>query len=254
MMLFAMKALANIEPPPSQPFRFWSTGAAGLRPAEQFGIHLMGQYGMTETISHPIVGFNDRPNEPGAMGRAAPEYGVRVIDDEGRPSKFDEPGHLQIRGVPGVSLFSKYLNNEAATREAFDDNGWFITGDRVVLLPNGAIRFSDRDKDMLKVGGENVSASEIERVIAGVAGVAEVAVVAKPHDFLSEVPAAFVRIAEDAPASTRETMTIAIESACIGSLADFKRPREIIFVEEFPRANLNKIAKAKLRAQFAAPK
>ncbi len=89
-------------------------------------------------------------------------------------------------------------------------------------------------------------------MISGVPGVAEIDVVAKPHEFLSEVPAAFVRVSEDAPANTRDTLTAAIESACTGALADFKRPREIIFVEEFPRANLNKIAKAKLRAQLVA--
>jgi crotonobetaine/carnitine-CoA ligase len=252
MMLFAMKSLADVEPPPFQPFRFWSTGAAGLEPATRFGIHLMGQFGMTETLSHPIVGFHDRPNEPGAMGRAAPEYGVRILDDEGRPAKFGEPGHLRIRGVPGVSIFANYLNNEKATKESFDDEGWFITGDRVIALENGCIRFADRDKDMLKVGGENVSASEIERVVSSVKEVAEVAVVAMPHSFLAEVPAAFVRLHENVPESARQQVSEQITAACKSGLADFKRPREIIFVEEFPRANLNKIAKAKLRAQFVA--
>lgn len=251
MMLFAMKVLAQTEPPPVQPFRVWGTGVSGLAVAERAGVHLMGWYGMTETISHPITGFHDRYNEPGAMGRAAPEYGVRVVDDEGCPARYGEAGHLRILGVPGLSLFSEYLHNEAATREAFDEDGWFITGDRVVLLPNGTIRFSDRDKDMLKVGGENVSASEIERIIAAVPGVAEVAVVAKPHPMLAEVPAAFVRLFEPATDQTRQTIAAQIEHACVGALADFKRPREVIFVEEFPRANLNKIAKAQLRAQLA---
>jgi crotonobetaine/carnitine-CoA ligase len=186
------------------------------------------------------------------MGRAAPEYGVRILDDEGRPAKFGEPGHLRIRGVPGVSIFANYLNNEKATKESFDDEGWFITGDRVIALENGCIRFADRDKDMLKVGGENVSASEIERVVSSVKEVAEVAVVAMPHSFLAEVPAAFVRLHENVPESARQQVSEQITAACKSGLADFKRPREIIFVEEFPRANLNKIAKAKLRAQFVA--
>ena len=113
-------------------------------------------------------------------------------------------------------------------------------------MDNGFIKFGDRAKDMLKVGGENVAASEIEQVIAVVPGVREAAVVAKKHPMLDEVPVVFVIPQggmERAPADLHDT----IMAACRSSLADFKVPREIRFVDEMPRSTLEKVAKAELR-------
>jgi crotonobetaine/carnitine-CoA ligase len=127
-----------------------------------------------------------------------------------------------------------------------DANGYFITGDRVTLLENGFIKFGDRTKDMLKVGGENVAASEIEQVIAVVPGVREAAVVAKKHPMLDEVPVVFIiprAGVKDAPADLHDT----VMAACRTSLADFKVPREIHFVDDMPRSTLEKVAKAELR-------
>jgi len=107
--------------------------------------------------------------------------------------------------------------------------------------------FEDRIKDMLKVGGENVAASEVERVINALPDVAEVAVVAKPDRMLNEVPVAFI-IARDGADHT--ALVGEIEASCVRSLADFKRPKEIRIVDELPRSNLEKIAKAKLRDQL----
>ena len=99
---------------------------------------------------------------------------------------------------------------------------------------------------MLKVGGENVAASEVEQVISVVPGVRESAVVAKKHPMLDEVPVAFVipvAGVERAPPDLHD----AIMAACRGALADFKVPREIHFVDEMPRSTLEKVAKAELR-------
>ena len=153
-----------------------------------FGIKTIGWWGMTETITHGIVGEVDKPNTPMSIGPAAAEYTIRVTGDDGTPTQVGDTGNLLIKGIPGLSLFKEYLHNEKATRESFDKHGYFVTGDRVTLLDNGFVKFGDRAKDMLKVGGENIAASEIEQVIAVVAGVREAAVVAKKHPMLDEVP------------------------------------------------------------------
>jgi crotonobetaine/carnitine-CoA ligase len=148
--------------------------------------------------------------------------------------------------VPGLSLFKEYLYNEKATRESFDEHGYFITGDRVTRLENGFVRFGDRAKDMLKVGGENVAASEIEQVIAVVPGVREAAVVGKKHPMLDEVPVVFI-IPQSGVERLPQDLHDNVMAACRSALADFKVPRELRFVDELPRSTLEKVAKAELR-------
>jgi crotonobetaine/carnitine-CoA ligase len=247
---FCMKALLEHEIPGHHKFRLWGTAVCAPPAFSAFGIKIIGWWGMTETISHGIVGEVDQPNTPMAIGRAAAEYAVRIVDDDGRPTAVGGTGNLLIKGVPGLSLFTEYLHNEKATRESFDEHGFFITGDRVSLLDGGYIRFGDRAKDMLKVGGENVAASEIEQVIAVVPGVREAAVVARKHPMLDEVPVVFV-IPQDEAGLAREALHEAIMTACRGALADFKVPREIRFVDDMPRSTLEKVAKAELRKMLA---
>ena len=243
---FCMKALLEHEIPKQHSFRLWGTAMCEPPPFAVFGIKIIGWWGMTETVTHGIVGEVNQPNTPMAIGRAAPEYSIRVTDDDGRPTAVGDTGNLSIRGIPGLSLFKDYLHNEKATRESFDENGFFITGDRVTLLENGFIKFGDRAKDMLKVGGENVAASEIEQVIITVPGVREAAVVAKKHPMLDEVPVVFIipqAGTERAPANLQDD----VMTACKRALADFKVPREIRLVDELPRSTLEKVAKAELR-------
>jgi crotonobetaine/carnitine-CoA ligase len=243
---FCMKALLEHEIPKQHEFRLWGTAVCDPPPFAVFGIKTIGWWGMTETITHGIVGEVDQPNIPMSIGRTAGEYSIRVTDDDGAPTSVGGTGNLLIKGVPGLSLFKEYLHNEKATRESFDEHGYFMTGDRVTLLDNGFIKFGDRAKDMLKVGGENVAASEIEQVIAIVPGVREAAVVAKKHPMLDEVPVVFIipqAGVERAPPDLHDT----VMAACRNSLADFKVPREIRFVDEMPRSTLEKVAKAELR-------
>jgi crotonobetaine/carnitine-CoA ligase len=243
---FCMKALLEHDIPASHKFRLWGTAINEPPPFAAFGIKMIGWWGMTETITHGIVGEVDQPNTPMSIGRAAPEYVIRITDDDGAPTRVGDTGNLSIKGIAGLSLFAEYLHNEKATRESFDEHGFFLTGDRVTLLENGFIKFGDRAKDMLKVGGENVAASEIEQVISVIPGVREAAVVAKKHPMLDEVPVVFI-IPQDGVAKLPADLHDNVMQACRNALADFKVPREIRFVDDMPRSTLEKVAKAELR-------
>lgn len=245
---FCTRALMERDIPKSHTFRLWGSAVCEPPTDAIFGVKTIGWWGMTETITHGIIGEVTQPNIPMAIGRAAPEYEIRVLDDDGSPTQVGGTGHLRIRGIPGLTLFKEYLFNPKAMAESFDPEGYFITGDRVKLLENGFIRFGDRDKDMLKVGGENVAASEIEQVIVQVQGVREVAVVAKKHPMLDEVPVVFIIPQADAAPDLPDR----IITACRGALADFKVPREVHLVDDMPRSTLEKIAKAELRKRLEA--
>jgi crotonobetaine/carnitine-CoA ligase len=243
---FCAKALLAHEVPPAHSFRRWGNAYCAPPEDQHFRVRTIGWWGMTETVTHGIVGLCGFGNAPLSMGRPAPEYQVRLLNDAGAPAEPGETGDLAICGVRGLSLFAEYLDDPAATEAAFDRDGFLLTGDRALRDRDGFFYFADRAKDMLKVGGENVSPAQIERVIIGVPGVREVAVVGRPDPLLDEVPAAFVVPTDP----TDPTLVERVTAACVKSLAVFSRPREVRVLEEFPRATLEKVSKAKLRAML----
>lgn len=240
---FAMQAAIAQGIPEKHAFRHWVVGAANLAGLEALlGLTIVGAWGMTETVTHGTWTPPQLPAPERSMGMPAPEYEIKVVDDTGAPVAKGETGNLKIRGLRGRALFLEYLNNPEATAASFDAEGWFDTGDRVWQTELGHLRFADRAKDMLKVGAENVAASEIEAVIAGVAGVGEAAVVGRPHPMLDEVPVAFV-----ISPTPGDDLRDRILTACRHELAAFKVPVDVLFLEEFPRSELNKVAKKELR-------
>jgi crotonobetaine/carnitine-CoA ligase len=181
-----------------------------------------------------------------AMGKVSPGYEWMVVNHEaGRPAEVGEIGELWIRGVRGISVFAEYLDNPEANEKMFTPDGWCRTGDMVRLEADGNVFYTDRDKDALKVGGENVSAREVEDVCRTVPGIDDIAVVAKSHEMLDMVPVAFV--IRNAFAAPEEEMGPAIIAACKAALSDFKVPRAVYFLDEFPTAELGKISKKDLR-------
>jgi crotonobetaine/carnitine-CoA ligase len=212
----------------------------------KYNVKTLGWWGMTETVSHPIIGNPVLPDRPMSMGRPAPEYEIVVVRDDGvTPVEFGESGQLKVRGVRGVSMFHSYLNQPDVTADSFDSDSWFITGDVVIGHEDGYLSFSHRSKDMIKVDGENVACSEVERVIIDSGLVNEAAVVGRPDPIRGEVAAAFVilREAGDDPASA----LMRIREHCIKFLASFKVPESIYQVALLPRAAINKVNKAELQ-------
>ena len=247
MVPFCVKALTSQPRPERHSYRFWGNGICEPAWDQLFGVKTIGWWGMTETIAAGIIGSAHQPDAPMSMGRPSPAYEIHVLDEAGAPVRPGEVGDLYVGGRPGLSLFLEYAGDPVATAKAFTPDGLFITGDRVRLGEDGFLYFADRAKDMLKVGGENVAASEIERVISAVPGVAEVAVVGMKHPMLDEAPAAFVipLPGQDADLADR------ILAACAEILAPFKRPHLVRLVDSLPRSTLEKVAKAELRARLA---
>lgn len=246
-VLFTLNALIKEPDPEKHFFRFWVAGGDSSYVQDRWGLRSVGLYGMTETVIHNFYNELGFPGPEGSMGVVTPEYEVSIRRPDGSDVDFGEIGRLYLRGMPGISLFAGYLHNEEATEEAFDAEGWFDTGDEVVMRDCGELFFIGRAKDMLKVGGENVAAIEIETVILGAGGVLEVAVVGKPDPMLDEVPVAFVVAAGDT-----DGLAEALHGHCEKMLAQFKRPREFRFVESLPKGLLDKVLKKDLRDLLAS--
>jgi crotonobetaine/carnitine-CoA ligase len=249
MIPFSFKALKG-RPIPEHKVRIL-LGLERLPDAEQeFGVQTLALWGMTETLSSCIVTDPDHSGPAGTMGRPSPFYDVEVRKPDGSLAGPGEQGLLYIRGERGVSLFKEYYENPEKTEEAFDDSGALDTGDIVRIDDDGWMYFVNRDKDMLRVGGENVAALEIETAIHATGLALECAVVAQKHYMLGDVPAAFIRPNEAGQALSEAELSEQILAHCRAVLADFKVPRSVHLVEDFPRSTLDRIAKAKLRERL----
>lgn len=250
MIPFAFKALQG-RPVPDHKVRVLM-GLARLPEAEEkFGVQTLALWGMTETMSSCIVTDADHPGPAGTMGRPSPLYHVEVRKPDGSLAGPGEEGLLFIRGERGLSLFKEYYRNPEATAEAFDASGALDTGDVVRIDEDGWMYFVTRDKDMLRVGGENVAALEIETAILETGLVMECAVVAQKHHMLGDVPAAFVSLSDDGKDLKEGALSDRLLAHCREKLADFKVPRSVHVVDDFPRSTLDRIAKRVLRDRLS---
>ncbi|MDK3075560.1 AMP-binding protein [Sedimentitalea sp. JM2-8] len=246
MIPFAFKALSGRPVPEHKVHTL--IGLAHLPEAEaEFRTRTMALWGMTETGTVAIMTDADHPGPAGTMGRPLPHYDVEVRKPDGAPAGPGEEGLLYIRGERGASLFKEYYQQPGKTEEAFDASGALDTGDIVRIDDGGWLFFVNRDKDMLRVGGENVAALEIETAILETGLIMECAVVAQRHYMLGDVPVAFVTLTDAGHALTAEELTELVLAQCRAKLADFKVPRSVFVEEDLPRSSLDRVAKAKLR-------
>ncbi|MCB0997227.1 MAG: AMP-binding protein, partial [Acidimicrobiales bacterium] len=232
VMPFAMGALGNPERPKDHKLRVGVFGLIMPDLDRMFGIGVYAAYGMTETVTHAITGKPAERLPVRSMGHVTPGYEIAVVDKEtGELCAEGETGELWLRGTRGIQLFLEYYANPEANAKAFED-GWFKTGDMVKMGPGGNVFYQERDKDLLKVGGENVSAKEVEDLVVAHPAVQSVAVVGKTHDFLNEVAVAFV--IPTAGDHDRDAVAAEIIDTCKQKLATFKVPRAVYFVDSFP--------------------
>ncbi len=203
----------------------------------------VGTYGLTEAAGTVSTSRLDDSFEvrTGRCGFPLEDWEMRIVDPEtGRDCGAGERGEIVLRGP---HMLKGYYNAPEKSAEALRD-GWFYTGDVGSVDTGGNVMFHGRTKDMLKVGGENVAAAEIESMLQTHPAVKLAQVVGIPDDRYVEVAAAFVELAEGA--STDEAELIA---HCKGKLAGFKIPRHVRMVSEWPMST-SKIQKFKLRGQL----
>lgn len=228
------------------------TGASTVPPVlirrmrEELGLaSVTTAYGLTEcggvaTLCDPS---DSAETVASTCGRALPGTELRCIDASGRTVPAGEPGEVLLRGY---HVMQGYFDDEAATREAIDSEGWLHTGDVGVIDARGYLRITDRLKDMFIVGGFNCYPAEIERLLAEHPAIAQVAVVGLPDERMGEVGCACVVRRPDTELTTEALVAWAREH-----MANYKVPRHVLWCESFPLNASNKVLKREL-AQIAA--
>lgn len=209
--------------------------------AARFGQRIVERYGLTETAintSNPI----DGECRAGTVGTALPGIEVGVFDaTDHRPLPHGQHGEIRVRGP---NVFHGYWRNPAATAEAFHD-GWFRTGDMGVLDADGYLTIDGRMKELIIVGGTNVTPGEVEAALEPETGVRDVAVAGVPDADLGEKVAAFVVPRDGADPATLEAR---LRQRVERDLAPYKRPRLYRFLDEIPRNAMGKVERGKLGA------
>lgn len=202
-------------------------------------------YGLTESCS------GDTLMEPGmelqkigSTGRALAHVEVTIRDEDGTVLPPGEEGEICLRG-PRIT--KGYWKDEAKTAASFHDD-WFRTGDVGYLDEDGFLYITDRKKDMIISGGENIASSEIERVLYAMPDVAECAVIGLPDEKWGERPVAVIVVKPG-----HELTANAVEDECNRHLARFKVPKEIHFRDSLPRNPSGKVLKRVLRNEMNAP-
>ena len=217
-----------------------------------YDVEVMHGWGMTEMspigtvgkLKHSTQGM-DREAQlklKEKQGRSPFMVEMKIVSSEGveQPRDGKAFGHLLVRGP---SITKAYFKED---KSAVDEDGWFDTGDIATIDPMGYMQITDRDKDVIKSGGEWISSIDVENVAVGCPGIAEAAVIGLPHPKWSERPLLIVVKAKDATV-TKEQILDYLD----GKIAKWWMPDDVAFVEEIPHTATGKISKLELRKRFA---
>lgn len=209
---------------------------------DHFGTRLLQLYGMTETILPPTMNPNSDERRWDSIGEALGGTRIRLVDGAGHDVDPGRTGELLVRGAPGVSIAGGYLNQPAATAQTFAD-GWLHSGDLARMDSDGFYYFVDRSKDMIKRSGENIAASEVERVVDDHPAVVECAAIAIPDPTRDQAVVVYVVLLKETSADEDDLLTW-----CRDRLASFKVPSAFVFLDALPRTSVGKVRKEDLRA------
>lgn len=210
----------------------------------RFGTRLLQLYGMTETVVPPTMNPDDATRRWSSIGRPVSDVDVDIVDSADLIINGPGVGEIRVVGRLGETIAAGYWNNPQATAETFTDAG-LRTGDLASRDADGFLSFVDRTKDMIKRGGENVSAGEIERVAGEHPAVAECAAVGVPDPIRDEAILLVATLRPDHEVTSRELL-----DWCAQRLSTFKVPSAVVFVSAMPRTSVGKIRKTELRSLY----
>lgn len=205
---------------------------------------LQAVYGMTETMGMTTLSEFDAPIEVTCENKGKPvgDYEVKVVDPEtGAERPVGEDGEIWVRGY---LVMLGYYQNPEATNDAITPDGWFRTGDLGRFDIDGYLQITGRAKEMFIVGGSNAYPAEIERFLETHPDIDQAVVCGAPHARLGEVCFAFVMSKAGAVLTPEGVIDF-----CRGSIADYKVPRRVQIVPDFPRTSTNKIQRYLLQQE-----
>jgi fatty-acyl-CoA synthase len=229
--------------------RFFISGGATCPPGlmeawrKQKGVVFRQGYGLTE-VGTNCFSMTDEESVPktGSVGKPIFHSSMRLVEPEtGEDIPAGQTGELLISG-PHVC--QGYWNNPLATSEALE-NGWFHTGDMARMDAEGFYYIAGRYKDMIKSGGENIYAVEVETVFRMHPGVADAALIGLPDQKWGEVGLMIVVLQEGAAVSEAELLDF-----CRGKLARFKIPKQVVFSNSLPYSPYGKVMKNELKKEY----
>ena len=183
--------------------------------------------------------FDQKPEIASSVGKPAFFCNLRILNDDGIEVAPRQVGELYGKSV---SMMSGYRGRV----DSFDDDGWFATGDLFMRDEEGYYYFVSRKKDMIKCGGENVYAREIEEALTSHPAVAECAVVGLPDKYFDEIVAAAVVLEEGIKTVSSEELI----AFCASQIASYKKPKLVFYVEELPKNSLGKVMKSILKDEL----
>ncbi len=208
------------------------------------GARYIDAYGLTETCGGDTLMERGREIEKiGSVGRALPHVDIEIRDEQGQTLPPGEEGEVCIRGA---KVTQGYWNAPEKTAASFFGD-WLRTGDAGYLDEEGFLYLTDRIKDLIVSGGENIASSEVERVIQQLPQVLDCAVIGVPDERWGERPLAVVVLHPGARLDEAQ-----VRAHCRGALAAFKAPDRTVFVASLPRSASGKVLKRELRAQLGA--
>ena len=231
------------------------TDEALTRAIATFGCEFVQLYGLTETTG-AITQLNAEDHDPGgprsallrSVGKPYPWVQLRIVDpDTGADRRPGEVGELWARGP---FTMKGYWNRPEATASVIDAEGWFRTGDAGYQDEDGYVFLTDRIKDMIVSGGENVYPAEVENALASHPAVADVAVIGVPDDRWGETPKAIVVPREGYVADTE--LSAGIIAFARERLAHYKCPTSVDYIDVLPRNPSGKVLKRELREPYWA--